>query len=318
MKEQVRSNSGLDIIGFLETDKKPGTKNRRRNIKVLGRLADISRLASEYSFRDVFIIDKKQKTDQLINIIEKLRMNDFFIHVNNENLRILQDINQFEVYGTEDKFIDISIRRYFYKKYFKLIFDYIFSILFLTVISPLLLVLSILIKTTSKGPVFFVGERIGIHRKKFRFYKFRSMKDDMHENIKIHKERVKSFYNSTRSGSMKEYASSDRTSKFGRFLRKFSLDELPQFANVLKGDMSIAGPRPCMDYEADYFTGWRKYRFDIKPGITGLWQAYGRSKVDFDRMSVLEYYYYSNCSFSLDLKILFDTIKVIILGIGGY
>ncbi len=144
------------------------------------------------------------------------------------------------------------------------------------------------------------------------------MKHDIEENIRVHKENIKSFYDSEESGEIKVYSTNQRVTGFGKFLRKFSLDELPQFINVLKGDMSVIGPRPCMEYEADYFKDWRRFRFDIKPGITGLWQAYGRSKVNFEKMSILEYYYYSNCSFSLDLKILIDTIKVLILGIGGY
>ena len=316
LREQVRSSSGLNIVGFIGLNKTSNSKHK--NIRFLGKLENILELSSKYNFKDVFLIDKKLKINKLINTIEYLRTNDFFVHTNNSNLRIIQDINQYEVYGTEDKFIDISIKRHFYKKYFKLLFDYIFSLLVLIIISPFFLILVILIKLTSKGPVLFIGERIGLEKRKFNFLKFRSMKDDMQENIKIHKESIKSFYNSNKSGKIKEHASSQRVYKFGKFLRKFSLDELPQFINVLKGDMSTAGPRPCMEYETDYFKDWRKYRFDIKPGITGLWQAYGRSRVDFDKMSVLEYYYYSNCSFSLDLKILFDTIKVLVLGIGGY
>ena len=96
------------------------------------------------------------------------------------------------------------------------------------------------------------------------------------------------------------------------------MDELPQFINVLCRNMSIVGPRPCMDYELKYFNGWKEHRFNVQPGITGLWQAYGRSRVSFEGMSIFNYYYYSNCSFSLDLKIAIDTVKVLIFGIGGY
>ena len=104
----------------------------------------------------------------------------------------------------------------------------------------------------------------------------------------------------------------------GKFLRKHSMDELPQFANILRGNMSIIGPRPDVEYVLKYYKGWKRYRFDIKPGITGLWQVYGRSRVNFEGMSIFDYYYYSNCSLSLDLKIAFDTVKVLVFGIGGY
>jgi undecaprenyl-phosphate galactose phosphotransferase len=188
----------------------------------------------------------------------------------------------------------------------------------LIIISPFLLLLALLIKLTSKGPAFFISKRVGLDKNEFNFLKFRSMKHDIQENMRVHKENIKSFYNSEESGKIKALSSSQRVTGVGKFLRKFSLDELPQFLNVLTGDMSVIGPRPCMEYETDYFKDWKSHRFEIKPGITGLWQAYGRSRVNFEKMSILEYYYYSNCSFSLDLKILFDTIKVLILGIGGY
>jgi len=317
LKNFIRFNCGLNIIGFIgpeETLK----KTKDKNIELLGSTRDILDLSGRYKFKDVFLIDSKLPTSNLINTVEYLRNNDFFIHISDRKFDVLTGINQFEVYGSDNRFVDFSIKRLYYKKYFKFLFDYIFSVFILIIISPFLLLLMLLIKSTSKGPALFIGKRIGLNKREFNFIKFRSMKHDTEENIRVHRESIKSFYNSKESGKIKVYSSNQRITRVGRFLRKFSLDELPQFINVLKGDMSIIGPRPCMKYEADYFKDWRKYRFDIKPGITGLWQAYGRSRVNFEKLSILEYYYYSNCSFSLDLKILFDTIKVMILGIGGY
>jgi len=144
------------------------------------------------------------------------------------------------------------------------------------------------------------------------------MKHNVVENIEFHKASVERFYTGRKSGKIKKYNSIDRVTSVGKFLRRHSLDELPQFINIFTGSMSIIGPRPCMDYEVKYFKGWKKYRFNIQPGITGLWQAYGRSRVNFEGMSLLDYYYYSNCSLSLDIRIAFDTIKVLIFGIGGY
>ena len=312
----IRENNGLNIIGFVDLNRT--IKNKYSNIDVLGNIDEILDLSNKYGFKDIFIAGGNLSFSKLFKVIEYLRDNDFSIHVNENKLKILSEIDLFDTYGVDNRFIDFNVSRFYYKKYFKVFFDFIFSIFFLIIISPVFFLILILIKSTSKGPALFINERVGLDGKKFNFLKFRSMCHDVKENIRIHKESVKSFYNGKESGKIKIYSSNTRVTKTGKFLRKFSLDELPQFINVLKKDMSIVGPRPCMEYEVGYFKGWRKYRFDIKPGITGLWQAYGRSRVNFEKMSILEYYYYSNCSFSLDLKIGFDTIKVLILGIGGY
>jgi exopolysaccharide biosynthesis polyprenyl glycosylphosphotransferase len=318
LKENVRLNSGLDIIGFINPGRRPGKKFLKEDHCILGTFSDIKKLSKKYNFRDIFIINTNKSVSSIVDKINDLKEKNFLIHLIEKKFGVLVDIGEFDVYGTEDKFVDFGHKNFYYLKYFKIFFDYLFSIIILIIISPVLLFLMLLIKLTSRGPVFFISKRIGFNKKEFNFLKFRSMKHDVQENIRVHKESIKSFYNNQRNGDIKINISNKRVTSVGKFLRKFSLDELPQFVNVLKQDMSVIGPRPCMDYEFDYFTGWRSFRFLMKPGITGLWQAYGRSKVDFEQLSILEYYYYLNCSFRLDLKILLDTIKVLFLGIGGY
>jgi len=318
LKNSVKLASGLNLLGFIDLNKTYGKNTNNKSLELLGDIDSIQDLSQKHKFKDVFIINSNLTPGNLINTIENLRNDNFFIHLDDDNFKLLTNINQFEIYGTDNKFVDFGIKRFHYKKYLKVIFDYIFSFFVLLIFFPFFLILALLIKLTSRGPVFFTGKRIGFGKKEFDFFKLRSMKDDTQENIRVHKENIKSFYNSEKSGEVKVYSTNQRVTGIGKFLRKFSLDELPQFMNVLKGDMSVIGPRPCMEYETDYFGSWRSYRFEIKPGISGPWQAYGRSRVNFEKLSILEYYYYSNCSFSLDLKILIDTIKVFILGIGGY
>ena len=315
-REDIRRNNGLDIIGFIELSQSKGIKKRKRN--VLGYRDDILNLSNKFNFKDIFIVDNRLSTAELVKLIENLRSYNFLLHVSADNLKELFKLKLFDVYGTEYKFMDFSISRFYYKKYLKAILDYIFAFIFLIMVLPLFIALLILIKITSPGPALFIGERIGTGQKKFRIFKFRSMKHNVARNIEFHKASVERFYTGKRSGKIKKYNSIDRVTSVGRFLRRHSLDELPQFINIFTGSMSIIGPRPCMDYEVKYFKGWKKYRFDIQPGITGLWQAYGRSRVNFEGMSMLDYYYYSNCSLSLDIRIAFDTIKVLIFGIGGY
>lgn len=315
-REDIRRNNGLKIIGFIELCKSKGARKRKYN--VLGCIDDILSLSNKHNFKDIFIVDDKLSIAKLIKLIEDLRNCNFLLHVGTGNLKELFKVKLFDVYGTEYKFIDFSINRFYYKKYLKVILDYIFALIFFIIISPLFLILLILIKSTSAGPALFIGERIGLNQKKFRIFKFRSMKHNVIKNIEFHKASIEQFYTGKRSGKIKKYNSRDRVTNVGRFLRKHSLDELPQFINIFSRSMSIIGPRPCMDYEVKYFKGWKKYRFDVQSGITGLWQAYGRSRVNFEGMSVFDYYYYSNCSLSLDIKIAFDTVKVLIFGIGGY
>ena len=316
-RENIRLNSGLDIIGFIKSGRKPGIKFQKENHNVVGNLEDIEDLALEHKFNDIFIVDTRQSVSSLVKRIKDLKTKGFLIHLNEEKFGVLIDIDEFDIYGTDRKFIDFGAKKFYYRRYFKIFFDYLFSIIVLIIISPLLLVLMLLIKLTSNGPAIFISKRVGINKKEFNFLKLRSMKHDVQENIKVHMENIKSFYNSQESGDVKIQVSNQRVTRVGRFLRKFSLDELPQFINVLKGDMSVIGPRPCMDYELDYFTGWRKFRFEIKPGITGLWQVTGRNSTTFDEMVRIDIQYAESWSLFLDFKILLRTIKTIFIATGN-
>ncbi len=176
-----------------------------------------------------------------------------------------------------------------------------------------------LIRRGSRGPAVFRQERAGLEGRPFVFYKFRTM---THRNDdSIHRAYSEKLINGwaakdgSRSFKMKD---DPRVTRFGRFLRKSSLDELPQLFNVLRGDMSLVGPRPPIEYEIEHYQEWHKQRLEAKPGITGLWQVSGRSQVPFDEMVMLDIHYTENWSLLLDLKILLKTIPVVIFGVGGY
>jgi len=197
----------------------------------------------------------------------------------------------------------------------KRVLDVIGSIMFISASLPILIFISILVKLSSKGPVLFKQERLGYNGKPFIFYKFRSMKINATE--KAHKEYVHKFIN----GDYKEVNGGDESEPFykltgderitrvGKFLRISSLDELPQFLNVLKGDMSLIGPRPAIPYEIEAYKTWHfKRLLQIRPGITGYWQVSGRNRTTFDEMVKMDVYYAENVSFGLDIKILFKTV----------
>ena len=180
---------------------------------------------------------------------------------------------------------------------------------------PLFLLLVALIKLDSKGPVFYVANAIGKSGSPFGMYKFRSMLVDSDKSL--HQQYITKYIkgeideNEKKNGPIK-IVNDPRVTKIGRLLRKLSLDELPQLINVLKGQMSLVGPRPCLPYEYDIYQDWHKKRTAVRPGITGLWQVTGRSEVLFEDMILLDLYYIYNNSVMLDLQILFETVFVVL------
>ncbi len=203
--------------------------------------------------------------------------------------------------------------------------DIVGSLLAILILSPVILITALLITTTSPGPVLFKQIRLGRKGVPFTFYKFRSMHSSGDD--RIHREYITKFIN----GKLEEINQGDminplykiqsdpRVTRIGRIIRKKSIDELPQLFNVLRGDMSLVGPRPPLPYEAEQYQSWHLRRIlEIKPGITGLWQVEGRSKTSFDDMVRLDLQYIRSCSFLLDVKILIKTVKVVIQSIGAH
>jgi lipopolysaccharide/colanic/teichoic acid biosynthesis glycosyltransferase len=199
------------------------------------------------------------------------------------------------------------------------------SLLALMMLAPVLVVVAVAIELSSPGPIFFRQQRIGQHGKRFSFLKFRSMY--FTEDHTIHKEYVKgliSGLNGSRNGdgnqtNVYKLTNDPRITPIGRILRRTSLDEVPQFLNVLSGQMSLVGPRPPIPYEFENYDLWHVQRLlAVKPGITGLWQVEGRSRVAFDDMVRLDLKYANSWSLWLDLKILLKTPRAVVSGAGAY
>lgn len=183
--------------------------------------------------------------------------------------------------------------------------DIIASTLGLIILSPILLVVAILIKLESKGPAIFSQKRIGLNKKEFKMYKFRSMVQNAEElKEKLAKE-------NEMSGPMFKMKNDPRVTKVGRFIRKTSIDELPQLINVLKGEMSLVGPRPSLPKEVSKFEPWMLKRLSVKPGLTCYWQVSGRNNIDFEDWMKLDLQYVNDRSFWLDLKLILKTATVL-------
>jgi lipopolysaccharide/colanic/teichoic acid biosynthesis glycosyltransferase len=199
------------------------------------------------------------------------------------------------------------------------------SLLALAVFSPVFLIIACAIKATSRGPVFFQQRRIGQHGNAFVFLKFRSM--FVNNDASVHKQYVQKLiagkadkHPSDANGQgVYKLTKDSRITRVGAFLRKTSLDELPQFINVLKGEMSLVGPRPPVPYEVEAYDIWHRRRLlEARPGITGLWQVSGRSRVTFDDMVRLDLHYARTSSLWMDIKILWRTPGAVLLGEGAH
>jgi lipopolysaccharide/colanic/teichoic acid biosynthesis glycosyltransferase len=208
----------------------------------------------------------------------------------------------------------------------KRLIDVLGSLALLVILAPLFLVIATAIKLTSRGPILFRQKRIGEHGTPFTFLKFRSMY--VNNDASEHKEYVRRLIagqaekkpsnGQAGTASVFKLTNDPRITPVGRALRRTSLDELPQLINVLHGEMSLVGPRPPVPYEVEAYATWHRRRLlEAKPGITGLWQVYGRSRVEFDDMVRLDLRYARDCSPLLDLKILLRTPKAVMSGDGA-
>jgi len=189
--------------------------------------------------------------------------------------------------------------------------DFTMALVLLIVLSPLFLLLALLIRLTSEGPVLYRQVRCGLGGRKFTVYKFRSM----HADADLRRDELAAL--NELDGPVFKIRNDPRCTGIGRFMRKFSLDEFPQLVNILKGDMSFVGPRPPLPEEVEKYAGWQRRRLRMLPGLTCLWALEGRNQLNFKRWMELDMEYIDNWSPSLDLKILLKTIPVVLLGRGA-
>lgn len=213
------------------------------------------------------------------------------------SIQYLDEMPFFTFQNTPNSYISLKI---------KTIFDFIFSLLAIISLSWLFIIIAILVKIDSKGPIIFKQTRVGLRGREFQLYKFRSMIPDAEDLL----EKLKN--KDEQSGPVFKMKDDPRITPIGKFLRKTSLDELPQFFNVIKGDMSVVGPRPPIPAEVAQYERWQLRRLSMKPGITCIWQVSGRNNIPFERWMKLDLQYIDTWSLRLDFMIILKTIKTII------
>ena len=307
---------GINIIGFVEDSKMVGEEiiNGKR---VLGSVNNLKELVNENKVDEILIVQETKDYNELINLMERC-------HIANTSIKIttsLFNIIPQKLYT--EKYANISVINVSqnYKNInnlaFKRVFDVIGSIFGLFLLSPFLMSIAVLIKLTSKGPIFFKQTRIGKNGKPFLFYKFRSMYVTDENDEKRKQEMIKFMKGDLNLGSNTKVINKKRITWIGGILRKTSLDEMPQLINVLLGDMSLVGPRPCLKYEYENYDSWQRKRLNVLPGCTGVWQVMGRSAVSFNDSIVLDLYYINNMSPWLDFQLIMKTIPVMLFARGG-
>jgi exopolysaccharide biosynthesis polyprenyl glycosylphosphotransferase len=313
LAKSLRENTawGIDIIGHVDVDR-----------SLVGRPVDGSKVIG--TIDDIGAILKSNVVDEVILAIPRTMLTnaDAIVHACEEEgvkLRIMADVFDIEVarislaqlgplhlLTLEPVALDEG------KLFVKRLFDLVLSVLVVPFLLPVIAVIALAIKLDSRGPVFFTQERVGLNKRRLRMLKFRSMFVGSEELMA----QIEHLNEAT--GPIFKIKDDPRVTRVGRFIRKTSLDELPQIFNVIRGDMSFVGPRPMSVRDVDLFDrGIQRKRFSVKPGITCIWQISGRSNLPFEKWLELDLQYIENWSLGLDFMILLKTIPVVLRGTGA-
>jgi exopolysaccharide biosynthesis polyprenyl glycosylphosphotransferase len=289
-----------NIVGLISTSKEFVGKIID-NYEVKGTISSLKEIIKSENVDVVIFADEKLPLSAVMSIISNMDIKDVAFFIVSQgfeavkyglNVEFIGSLPLVELgFETKNPFYDVIKR----------IFDFVVSLILLLILIPVFIVIAIAIKIDSPGPVFFIQERVGKDGKIFKVIKFRTMYKD-----------TPKFALSPRSQG------DPRITKVGAFLRRWSLDELPQLINVLKGEMSLVGPRPEMPQIVEEYEPWQRERLKVKPGITGIWQILGRKDLPLEKNIQYDLIYVKNRSFLLDIIIILKTIPLVIKGKGAY
>lgn len=302
--------SYYNIVGFIDNNTPEG--EIIEGYPVLGQKSDLIKIVREYKIKDILITLENRSNIELQSIIEFCKRTGRTIHVVSELYDIVTEKLEIDEIGGISSF-RLKRTNYYLFNNFKRIYDIGISLLFIIGLLPFWILIILLIKITSKGSVFYPAKVVGLNEKIFTMYKFRSMY--YNSSTESHETLVSEMIKNNKS--TEKLKNDTRITPIGKILRKLSLDEFPQLINVLKGNMSIVGPRPCLPYEYELMDNWHRKRFGVNPGITGLWQIKGRNQVKFNDQIALDLYYIEHRSLRLDFEIIIKTIPVVLFGKGG-
>ncbi len=302
---------GYSIVGFVDDSPELGSTDIGP-FKALGGTDNIAGLVQDYAIDEVIIALPSMSQAEILKVMSQCEGHGVSYRIVPDLLTLsLSRVDVDDIIGIPTIGVkEVSIRGG--NLALKRILDVTISLVGLVVLSPLMLLIAGLIKLTSPGLVLFAQVRAGRNGKPFTFYKFRSMYLGAEEE-----QETLAPFNEVR-GPIFKIRDDPRLTPLGKVLRRTSLDELPQLYNVLRGEMSLVGPRPPLPSEVEQYRDWHRKRLEVPPGMTGLWQVRGRSKLTFDEMVMLDIYYIENWSLGLDLRILLRTVPVVLFASGAY
>lgn len=302
---------GFEILGAIDDEPGRGVRQVGR-LEVVGTLEDIPKIFHRDAVDEVVFVVPRSRLNALQGAIDDCETEGVVVTVAVDlfdtklaraSIAELDGLPLLRFRTTHAKEWELMVKR---------LFDFTASGIGILILSPLFLVMAALIKVTSKGPVFFKQNRLGLAGRRFALYKFRTMRQGAHDVLS----NIEDLQSMTTSDFREKKI--QWITPVGRFMRKFSIDELPQLFNVFVGHMSIVGPRPTVPDEVEKYKDWQRRRFSMKPGITCLWQVNGRNNIAFEDWMKLDLEYLDNWSLWLDAKILLKTVPVVMFGIGAY
>ncbi len=312
------TSHGFKVVGFV--DDKLSTKTRIfDDLQVVGKTDRLRNLVRRFNVEEIIIAQSEITHQKLLDTIDRAKGTTATVRLASELYNIIPEKVLVERYVGMPVMLMPQHHQNVLLNLYKRIFDVLGTLSALIVLALPLITISLLIKLTSKGSVFYTDKRVGKDGELFTFYKFRTMEENNDDSI--HRNFVRKHIQNSGEidiSGIKKITNDPRVTKIGKFLRKTSLDELPQLFNVLRGEMSLVGPRPCLPYELEEYDVWHHRRFSVTPGCTGIWQVAGRSAVGFNDMVVLDLFYIDNMSPLLDIKIMLRTIPVMVFGKGGH
>ncbi len=297
----------IAVVGFVSLKALPAN-----GLRSLGSLGDIERMLDEERIDQVIIADPEFPQVEAVELVDRCHVRGVRVRVAPSTMEILihraefvpgESVPLFELKPPVFEGIDFFLKR---------TFDLVGSVFLLVLLSPMLAAIWLAVRLSSRGPVVYRSKRPGIGQRPFDCLKFRTM----HTDAEQHQADLEALNEA--SGALFKIRDDPRMTAVGRFLRRFSLDELPQLVNVLRGEMSLVGPRPLPERDFEMLEEWHRKRYLVLPGITGLWQVSGRSELDFDDLVHLDFLYLEHWSLALDLTILFKTIPAVVSRRGAY
>lgn len=310
---KVRANPdwGIKVIGIINDDEKREI-TEVSGIKVVGTLKDLKNIFRQTAVDQVVFILPRSRLSQIEDSLHECETEgvETSIAIDLYDMKIAKSVIT-EIDGIPLLSYN-TVKVTEWQLFVKRIMDILISSVAIFVLSPVYIVAALAIKLTSPGPIFFKQERLGLHGRKFQLLKFRTMRIDADKHLS----QVNDLLEMTTPQFKKKKL--QYITPVGRILRKFSIDEFPQFFNVLAGDMSIVGPRPTVPCEVEKYEVWQRRRFSMKPGITCLWQISGRNEIDHNGWMKLDLEYIDNFSLWLDVSIIFKTIPAVLFGKGAY